>query len=267
VVLYRSIHSLGALMVSDKNWIILFGGVGREACIERLITEGLNVLAIVVPLNRNSKLDSVIGKLRTLPCDLVEVDRDGMSDSLLPLRGNSLLSIGFPYLIPEKLLALFKPALNVHPTLLPRYRGPTTGAHILINGERESGSTVHHMTAEMDRGDIVAQSRIPLTAFETIRSLQRKVYAGEPQLVVDALRAIAASIEPQPQDERIATEFPKKRTPANSEIDPTRSLSELFDQIRSCDPDDFPAFFMHEGQKVCIRLWRPEKSNDESDEI
>ncbi len=255
------------MMISSKNWIVLFGGVGREACIERLLAEGVNVLAIVVPLHRNSKLDLIVEKLKTFSCNLVEVDRVGIEDALSPFKGNALISIGFPYLIPEKLLTLFQPALNVHPTLLPRYRGPTTGAYILINGERESGSTIHHLTAEMDRGDIVAQSRIPLTAFDTIRSLQRKVYATEPQLVMDALKAIAACVKPQSQDERLATEFPKKRTPANSEIDPSLPLSELFDQIRSCDPDDFPAFFIHEGQKVCIRLWRPEKLSDESDEI
>ncbi len=254
-------------MVSNKQWIVLFGGVGREACIERMVTEGIKVLAIIVPSRRNSKLDIAVERLKTLPCDLVEVDRGRLEDTLRPWGGNALLSIGFPYLIPETQLALFQPALNVHPTLLPRYRGPTTAAYILLNGERESGSTVHHMTAEMDRGDIVAQSRIPLTAFDTIRSLQRKVYASEPQLVVDALASIVAGVKPQPQDESIATEFPKKRTPANSEIDPSRPLSELFDQIRACDQDDFPAFFMHEGQKVCIRLWRPEKSSDESDEI
>ena len=254
-------------MVSKKKWIVLFGGAGREACVERMLTEGVKVLAIIVPALRNSKLDKVVERLKLLACDLVEVDRGGLEDALRPWEGNALLSIGFPYLIPEKLLVLFQPALNVHPTLLPRYRGPTTAAYILINDERESGSTVHYMTAEMDRGDIVVQSQEQLTAFDTIRSLQRKVYSSEPQLVIDALMALESGAQALPQNESKATEFPKKRTPDDSMIDPSKPLTALFNQIRACDPDEFPAYFYHQGEKVCIRIWRPEKPLGANDEI
>jgi methionyl-tRNA formyltransferase len=254
-------------MLGNKRWIVLFGGAGREACIEHMLAEGVKVLVIIVPSSRNSKLDLAVERLKSLPCGIVEVDRGGLEDALRPWEGNALFSIGFPYLIPEKLLVLFQPALNVHPTLLPRYRGPTTAAYILINDERESGSTVHYMTANMDRGDIVAQSRIQLTAFETIRSLQRKVYASEPQLVIEALMALESGAQALPQNESMATEFPKKRTPDDSAIDPSKSLTALFNQIRACDPDEFPAYFYHQGEKVCIRIWRPEKPLDANDEI
>jgi hypothetical protein len=44
-------------------------------------------------------------------------------------------------------------------------------------------------------------------------------------------------------------------------------MLELWNEIRACDPDDYPAFFVIHGQKVCIRLWRPEKPEDEFDLI
>jgi methionyl-tRNA formyltransferase len=254
-------------MVSSKEWIILFGGAGRESSIERILAEGVRVLAIIVPSRRNAKLELTIERLERMPCELVEVDRAGLEDALLPWEGCALLSIGFPYLIPEKLLLLFQPAINLHPTLLPRYRGPTTAAYILLNGEHESGSTVHYMTPDMDRGDIIAQSRIQLSAFDTIRSLQRKVYASEAQLVMDALTALESGVQARPQDESKASEFPKKRTPEDSMIDPSRPLTELFNQIRACDPDEFPAHFYHLGEKVCIRIWRPEKPVEADGEI
>lgn len=254
-------------MVRNKQWIVLFGGAGREACVERMLAEGVKIAAIIVPSRRNDKLNLAVDRLKTLCCDLVEVDRAGLEDALRHWEGSALLSIGFPYLIPEKLLLLFQPAINLHPTLLPRYRGPTTAAYILLNGENESGSTVHYMTPYMDRGDIIAQSRVQLSAFDTIRSLQRKVYASEAQLVMDALAAIESGVQARPQDESKASEFPKKRKPEDSMIDSSRPLSELYNQIRACDPDDFPAYFMHHGQKVCIRLWRSQKLDTESDEI
>ncbi|MDB2497677.1 formyltransferase family protein [Alphaproteobacteria bacterium] len=255
------------MKASTNQWIVLFGGAGREACIERMLTEGVNVKAIIVPAGRNAKLEQAVDRLKALPCELLEVGRTGLGDCLKPFAGKALLSIGFPYLIPGELLALFQPALNVHPTLLPRYRGPTTASYVLLNNERESGSTIHYMTEYMDRGEIVTQTKVPLNAFDTIRSLQRKVYASEAQLVMDALAALERGVPVQPQDESQASEFPKKRTPADSEIDPSCPLTELFNQIRACDPDEFPAFFYHHGEKVCVRLWRPEKSASAVDEI
>lgn len=254
-------------MFRSKQWIILFGGAGREACVERLFAEVVNVVAIVVPRHRSAKLDRAVIRLKALPCEFIEVNKAELATALRRWEGSAVLSIGFPYLIDETTLALFKPRLNVHPTLLPRYRGPTSAAYILINNEKESGSTIHHMTRDMDRGDIVAQSKVPVTTFDTVRSLQRKVYASEIQLVMDALAAVETGVKPLSQDEGVASEFPRRRTPADSEIDPSLPLLELFNQIRACDPDEFPAFFFHQGEKVCVRLWRPEKPEGADDEV
>ena len=254
-------------MVTKKKWLVLFGGAGREQCIERILAEGINVQAIAVPAQRGAKLENVVSKLRALQCSLIEVDRSNMSSVFRSFRGCALLSIGFPYLIPRDLLKLFQPALNVHPTLLPRYRGPTSGAYILLNNEQESGSTVHHMTAEMDRGDIVLQSYVSINPFDTIRSLQRKVYSQEPELVLNAMIALENGARALPQDESQASEFPRARVPEDSKIDPSRPLTDIVNLIRACDPDEFPAFFEYHGQKVGIKLWRLKKPLDESDMI
>jgi methionyl-tRNA formyltransferase len=119
----------------------------------------------------------------------------------------------------------------------------------------------------MDRGPIVAQSRVALTRFDTLRSMQRKVYAAEPDLVLEALERLAQGEPLVEQIEAEATEYPGRRTPEDSKIDPTRSIEELFDFIRACDPVEFPAFFYLEGQKVCVKLWRPDKPEDEEDTV
>jgi methionyl-tRNA formyltransferase len=119
----------------------------------------------------------------------------------------------------------------------------------------------------MDRGDIIAQSQVELTPFDTLRSLQRKVYSTEADLVMQAITALENGTKVKLQDEKLASEFPKKRTPADSEIDPTQPLNELFNQIRACDPVEFPAFFFYRGEKVCLKLWRPDKPENEDDLI
>jgi methionyl-tRNA formyltransferase len=267
MVLHRTILGFGEVTLNSMQWIILFGGAGREICISRMLDAGVKVRAIIVPVRRNAKLESAVSKLRSLPCELIEVDKINLDSVLKAFAGKALLSIGFPYLLPSDSLSIFHPAINIHPTLLPRYRGATTGAYVLINNERESGSSVHHLTERMDRGDIIKQSRVEITPFDTIRSVQRKVYEHEPQLLIDALDALERGVEASPQDESCASEYPQKRTPADSEIDPSTPLVNLFDQIRACDPDDFPAYFMFNGEKVCIKLWRPGKPAEDFDLI
>lgn len=253
--------------MNSMQWIILFGGAGREACISRMLSDGVKVLAIIVPLARSAKLESVVSKLRELPCELIEVDKESLNFVLTTFSGSALLSIGFPYLLPKHLFSLFKPAINIHPTLLPRYRGAASGAYILINNEQESGSTVHYLSEHMDQGDIVSQANVILNPFDTVRSMQRKVYECEPQLLIDALDALEHGAITYPQDEKNASEYPLKRTPAHSEIDPSLPLLDLYNSIRACDPEEFPAYFMIYGEKVCIKLWRPEKPLSESDLI
>ncbi len=142
------------------------------------------------------------------------------------------------------------------------------GAYIIINNENESGSTVHFMEEGIDTGAIILQRKVPLTRFDTVRSMQRKVYSIEPDLIAEALELLKnREFKPQVQDETQATIYPKWRKTADSEIDPNKSLLELFDFIRACDPDEYPAFFFVEGQKICLRMWRPERPPSEDNDM
>ena len=250
-----------------QPWIVLFGGAGREQVIERLLTEGLKIETIAVPARQSAKLAKAVERLSDFGAPVTVVEKSAIGAFLNTYPECSLFSIGFPYILPKAALSGRTLALNIHPTLLPKYRGPTTGTYILMNKEHESGSTVHFLTNEVDGGEIVAQSHVPLGPFDTVRSMQRKVYAAEPDLAVEALKKLDTGEKPTPQNERFASVFPHVRKPADSEIDPSKPLRELVNQIRACDPDEYPAFFIFHGEKVCIRLWRPGKNSSEYDEI
>lgn len=250
---------------SKQSWIVLFGGAGREGVIERLVAEGINVRLVLVPVKQSARLKVSVARLTGLNIHIIEIKTSDLSQVLSAQTECHLLSVGFPFIIPKSIYSRHKIALNIHPTLLPKYRGPTSGAYILINREMESGSTVHFLDEEADKGDIIAQSNVILTPFDTIRSLQRKVYEKEPSLIMSALQRLDLAIASTPQNEGVSTNFPKKRKPEDSEIDPSKPLVELIDQIRATDPEDFPAFFYYHGQKLCIRLWRDLKPTDEFD--
>lgn len=232
-----------------KPWVILFGGKNREKIILRLVESNLNVAAIIVPKKYDLSLGACINRIELLTdLKIVETSFSDLHKTLQIYRGGNLLSIGFPYLVMKASLDLFQVAINVHPTLLPKYRGPNSGAHVIANGEEESGSTVHFMTENADEGEIIAQQSIPLTKFDTTKSMQRKIYEIEPDLVLTAINALSLDKTFFRQMESEATSF-KKRTPGDSEIDPEQRLIDLYDSIRSSDPEEYPAFFTLMGKK------------------
>jgi methionyl-tRNA formyltransferase len=255
------------ITASQQDWIILFGGADRENIVIMLFNMGVAIKSIIVPSLQSNRLKASIDKIRYMNVPIIQVDKKQIDSSLQIWEGCALLSIGFPYLLSADILKRHSLRLNVHPTLLPKYRGPTTGAYILINGEKFSGSTVHILDTEMDKGDIIVQSKVEISKFDTVRSLQRKVYASEPELIKLAFRHLDANLPLIIQDEKTSSTFPRKRKPEDSLIDPQKSVLELFDFIRACDPEEYPAFFYVDGQKVCIKLWRPERTLEDFDTI
>ncbi len=198
-----------------------------------------------------------------IPCRIVgRRDLEGLAETL---KGEVCLSVGFGYVFPEAFVRAVKLGLNVHGSLLPRYAGARTLNWVIENGDCESGVTVHQMDAGVDTGPILLQKRFSLSRFDTGASLYRKTLEFEPRVVVEALAQYesgGAALRPQELGDVVP--YPN-RVPEHSEVDPTRSLLDLYDKIRAADPERYPAYFSLDGQKVCIKLWRPDKPPDEHD--
>lgn len=245
------------------EWVVLFGGAGREHAVTALQNSGRKVLAVVVPSTKSEKLAGSVQSLKDFGLNVIEVKKAEVGAALSGFPQTAILSIGFPYLLAKHTLEDRPINLNVHPTLLPKYRGPTTGFYIIENSDPVTGSTVHILDEGMDTGPIVAQSNVMLSKFDTVASMQQKVYAHEPALVLEAIAYLERGGAPLQQDESKATTYPLKRTPRDSEIDPNKPLIDLFDAIRAADPDNYPAYFYVDGERVCIRLWRPDREASE----
>ena len=183
------------------------------------------------------------------------------------VRGRLCLSAGFAYLFPKETINAASLMLNVHGTLLPKYAGARTLNWVVARREASSGVTVHRIDQGVDTGPILLQRAFPLSPFETGVSLARKTLEFEPAVVVDALKMLeTGQARFQNQDAQNVERLPD-RTPEHSEVDPSKSLLELFSAIQAADPDHYPAHFYVHGQRVCIRLWRPDKPADEADLI
>lgn len=99
--------------------------------------------------------------------------------------------------------------VNVHPSLLPRYRGPNPYYWVLHNGERETGVTVHYVDEGVDTGDLLLQERIAVHPDDTELSLQRRSAATAASLLARAIGLLREGHAPrQPQDHAAASTFP-----------------------------------------------------------
>jgi methionyl-tRNA formyltransferase len=250
--------------------IVFLSGGARALALRCLLESKENVVGVVTPqLSRtNSRFSEVILCAAGFGVPVFPVEKGRVVAALRNLQFELLISCGFPYILGPEVIGMARFAINVHPTLLPKYRGFRSGPYMIMNNERKAGVTVHRLTPEMDRGDILAQKEFPLTSFDTTKSVYRKTREVEPRVLLEVVQRLKSGDESSmAQNEAEASEYRHIRTPRDSEIDPRKSLLGLYNEIRACDPEEYPAFFFVEGEKVCLKLWRPTKRADEADMI
>jgi len=171
-----------------------------------------------------------------------------------------VLSIGWPYLLNGDVLHGPWKCFNCHPSLLPKYRGVSVFYHMLVNQEQFGGATLHEIDEGMDTGRILLQKQFVIDKYETWRSLQYKSEECRTTVVLEGLELIQGEPKLFSQDHSKATVFVKARAPSDSEFDPSRTVLDVFDHIKACDEQRFPAFFrMPDGTEVCIKMWRRER--------
>ena len=141
----------------------------------------------------------------------------------------------FGQLISEPLLSEL-PMLNVHPSLLPRWRGAAPIERTIMAGDAESGVTIIQVGAGYDSGPIAVQERVAITPEDDYGSLSQRLAELGGQLVVRALDLEATGeLELVEQDEAVAT-YAEKIGPAERRLDPRRPAGELERTVRALNP-------------------------------
>lgn len=126
--------------------------------------------------------------------------------------------------------------LNIHPSLLPRWRGPTPTTGTILAGDAEAGVSVMLLDTKMDSGPILAQHREPLAADARAGDLTEAMFHVGARLLLDALDAYASgALAPQPQDDTLAT-YTKLLTRADGQIDWGGDAAQIERMTRAYDP-------------------------------
>ncbi len=147
-------------------------------------------------------------------------------------------------------------ALNLHGSLLPKYRGRVPINWAIINGETEAGVTLHYMTPEVDAGDIVDQEKVAISPRETAKSLFDKSVAAAKTMLDRTLPLLAEGKAKRiRQNEDEATVF-HGRKPADGEIDWQQSAVEI-DRLVRAVTKPYPGAFSFLGDRKCF-FWATE---------
>jgi UDP-4-amino-4-deoxy-L-arabinose formyltransferase/UDP-glucuronic acid dehydrogenase (UDP-4-keto-hexauronic acid decarboxylating) len=171
---------------------------------------------------------------------------------LKELEPDIIFSFYYRKMVHPEILAIPKSGcLNLHGSLLPKYRGRCPVNWVLIHGERETGVTLHYMTERADAGDIVGQKKISVSDDDTARSLHQKVARAAAELLDDLLPRLENGTAPRrPQDHSKATYFGGRR-PEDGEIDWRRTPVEVRNLVRAVT-HPYPGAFSHAGERKCL---------------
>ncbi|WP_243304487.1 formyltransferase family protein [Geothrix oryzisoli] len=146
-------------------------------------------------------------------------------------------------------------AYNLHGSLLPKYRGRAPINWVLVNGETETGITLHAMTPKPDDGHILAQARLPIDWDETALSLTQKAADAGRGLVREALPGLADGSLPRIDQKTLGSStYFGGRKPADSRLDFAMTAGEAFNQIRAV-ADPWPNAFVETAGGTIKVAW------------
>ncbi len=168
------------------------------------------------------------------------------------LHPEVIVVVAFGQFLSKRLLEIPRHGcINLHASLLPKYRGAAPIQWAIINGERETGLTTFVLSEEMDAGDILLQESVPISDSDTAGTLHDKLAELGPDLVLRTLEGLEkGTLTPRPQDHSQATFAPKIES-ALGQIDWAQPARKIFNLIRGLNPQPGAHTFF-EGQRLKI---------------
>lgn len=179
---------------------------------------------------------------------------------LQKLAPDAIVIIAYGQIIPARLLPIPKLGwINLHASLLPKYRGAAPINWAIVNGETKSGVTSMRIDAGMDTGEMLLQRELDIGPSETAPELAARMSELGASLMVETLRGLAAgTILPRPQAHELASSAPMLKK-EDGRVDWSRPAQEIFNRIRGFAP--WPGAYTSFRGQSC-HIWGEPASND-----
>jgi len=243
--------------------IALFGeDVFTATVLQSLLDKNHHVLLIVCPLysnNNHNRLQSIAEQNKIEFIREKDVNSDFIKGRLEKAQPDLLISVHLRKILKKEIFSIpGKGAINVHPSLLPKYRGLSPQHQAIIHGDPESGVTVHYIEESVDTGDILMQVTIPIDKDDYISDFQFKMLEVYKQIVSDAIDRIENnSFVPVEQKNLEPSYFGSLKT-KDREIDFTKTNTEALNLIRAVS---YPYKGAYSGK---FKIWRAEIPDENS---
>jgi len=182
------------------------------------------------------------------------IDHPLWQKHIADIEPDFIFSFYYRELIPAKTLALArKGAFNLHGSLLPQYRGRSPLNWAILNGERSTGVTLHHMVERADAGDIVGQIAVTIDDTDYAHDVHRKQLRATEQLLPEFLPQIDSGTAPRLPQDISKGNYCGRRRPADGIIDWNQPAQRVRDLVRAV-AQPFPGAFTHAGSRKLI-IW------------
>ena len=195
--------------------IVFFGTEDFSlTALKGLVEAGFPVVAVITKPDskrgRDQKLTPPAVKIYASEHNIAVWQPDKLSSIVADIQNQGEVVgvlVSFGKIIPESIINLFNPGIiNVHPSLLPLYRGPSPIESVIINGDQQTGVTIMQLSARMDAGPIYSQTVYPLSGSETKPQLYKALASAGTSLLLNQLPVILGELlQPIAQDENNAT--------------------------------------------------------------
>lgn len=218
--------------------LVVFGeDIYTSTVIESLIESGHRILLIVTPeyYNENYKIvEETALKYNIEFLKAEDVNSDKVKDYLIKMKPDLIIAVHLRKILSKEIFSQgAKGAINVHPSLLPKYRGLSPQHQAILQGDDESGVTVHYIDSEMDTGKIILQEKFPILKDDYILHVQIKMLAIYKKIVVNALGLLQdVFFVPIEQDLKELSYYgPLKKK--DREINLAKSKQEIYNLVRA----------------------------------
>ena len=233
------------LVLANQNW--------GKLCIEELIRNGEKVIGIITdesPLEINWYASMwEVGQKHNLPVRHSKNIKEEV-DQVLAFNPDLIVSIGFRQILSAAIIrAASQGCINLHGSLLPKYRGHAPLNWAIIKGEPETGVTLHYINEGVDTGDIILQEAVSITEQDTAITVYEKTLPLYPKLLLEAVTLIKNNqVQRKPQHPHEGF-YCCRRYPKDSQIEwKEQSAREVYNFVRALT-GPYPTAFTFLGEK------------------
>ena len=226
---------------------VVFLGTGTFAVpvLREICARGYEVLAVITQPDRRQgrglQLASPPVKLEAgrLGLEVEQPESIRTEEFLARIRQSApdfLVVADFGRILPPDLLRVGKAVVNLHPSLLPRWRGPAPIERALMAGDEVTGVTTQHVSERVDAGDIILQKEVPISPEDTAGTLRERLAREGATLMVETLGLLSRGEDPRrPQDEALAT-YAAAIRPQDEIIAWNENARQVVNRVRALEP-------------------------------